>query len=66
MWLFNKKRADLVAQSISQLIHLLSAGREDHGPTGPEKLLPSTPALCRLQDDAKRRRASRFSMKMAG
>ena len=39
MWLFNKKRAELVAQSISQLIHLLSAGREDHGPTGPEKLL---------------------------
>ena len=27
MWLFNKKRADLVAQSISQLIHTLAAGR---------------------------------------
>src|SRR5262245_22545832 len=26
-------------QSISQLIHTLSAGREDHGPTGPERLL---------------------------
>jgi hypothetical protein len=39
MWLFNKKRAELVAQSISQLIHVLSAGREDHGPTGPERLL---------------------------
>ena len=41
MWLFNKKRAELVAQSISQLIHVLSAGREDHGPTGPERLLRS-------------------------
>jgi hypothetical protein len=39
MWLFNKKRADLVAQSISQLIHTLAAGREHHGPTGPERLL---------------------------
>ena len=39
MWLFNKKRADRVAQSISQLIHVLAAGREHHGPTGPERLL---------------------------
>ena len=39
MWLFNKKRAEVVAQSISQLIHMLSAGRENHGPTGPERLL---------------------------
>ena len=39
MWLFNKKRADQVAQSISQLIHMLAAGREDHGPIGPERLL---------------------------
>jgi hypothetical protein len=39
MWLFNKKRAELVAQSIGQLIHVLSAGREHHGPTGPETLL---------------------------
>lgn len=39
MWLFNKKRADRVAQSISQLIHTLATGRENHGPTGPEQLL---------------------------
>jgi hypothetical protein len=39
MWLFNKKRADRVAQSITQLIHTLAAGREHHGPTGPERLL---------------------------
>ena len=39
MWFFNQKRADQVAQSISQLIHALSAGRENHGPTGPERLL---------------------------
>jgi hypothetical protein len=39
MWLFNKKRADQVAQSISQLIYMLAAGREDHGPIGPERLL---------------------------
>src|SRR5262245_65107230 len=39
MWLFNRKRADLVAQSISQLIHTLATGREHHGPTGPERLL---------------------------
>src|SRR5262245_24072926 len=36
MWLFNKKRAELVAQSITQFIHMLSTGREHHGPTGPE------------------------------
>jgi hypothetical protein len=144
MWLFNKKRAELVAQSISQLIHVLSVGREHHGPTGPEKLLrglapflsedtiigqrvvkllvamagkarffvslatasdhsghrltvdgrgvysgfslacalppthrddrfaaerrwlPGAPALCRLQGDAERGRASGLSMKMAG
>ena len=39
MWFFNQKRADRVAQSISHLIHTLSAGRENHGPTGPERLL---------------------------
>jgi hypothetical protein len=39
MWLFNRKRADRVAQSISEFIHTLSAGREHHGPTGPERLL---------------------------
>src|SRR5215468_8745683 len=39
MWFFNQKRADQVAQSISHLIHTLSAGRENHGPTGPERLL---------------------------
>src|SRR5262245_24338423 len=39
MWLFNKKRADRVAQSISQLIHILSAGREQDGPVGSERLL---------------------------
>src|SRR5215471_13079915 len=39
MWCFNQKRADQVAQSISHLIHTLSAGRENHGPTGPERLL---------------------------
>ena len=39
MWFFNEKRADQVAQSISQLIHTLSDGRENHGPTGPERLL---------------------------
>src|SRR5215467_11005576 len=38
MWFLNQKRADQVAQSISQLIHTLSAGRENHGPTGPEGL----------------------------
>src|SRR5215467_329283 len=39
MWFFNQKRADQVAQSISQLIHTLSDGRKDHGPTSPERLL---------------------------
>ena len=39
MWFFNQKRADQVAQSISQLIHTLSDGRKNHGPTSPERLL---------------------------
>jgi hypothetical protein len=39
MWFFNRKRADRVADSIGQLIHMLSAGRENHGPTSPERLL---------------------------
>src|SRR5215510_5165183 len=39
MWLFNRNRADQVAQSLSQLIHMLSAGRQHDGPTGPERLL---------------------------
>jgi hypothetical protein len=39
MWFFNQKRADQIAQSISQLIHTLSDGRKNHGPTSPERLL---------------------------
>src|SRR5262249_42518590 len=39
MWVFNQKRADQGAQSISHLIHTLSAGRGKHGPQGPELLL---------------------------
>src|SRR5215831_14905296 len=39
MWFFNQKRADQVAQSISQIIHTLSDGRKNHGPTSPERLL---------------------------
>jgi hypothetical protein len=39
MWFFNKKRADRVADSIAQLIHMLSAGREQDGPKSPERLL---------------------------
>src|SRR5262245_12236899 len=41
MWLFNKKRAELVAQSITQFIHMHSTGREHHGPTGQETQLPA-------------------------
>src|SRR5262249_37359099 len=39
MWFFNQKRADQVAQSISQIIHTLSDGRKNHGPTSPKRLL---------------------------
>ena len=39
MWFFNQKRADQVAQSISQIIHTLADGRKNHGPTSPERLL---------------------------
>ena len=49
MWLFNKNRADSVAQSISQFIHMLAAGREHHGPTGAESLLRGLAPL--LSDD---------------
>src|SRR5262249_33907159 len=39
MWVFNQKRADQVAPSISQLIHTPLDGRKNHGPTSPERLL---------------------------
>jgi hypothetical protein len=45
MWLFNKNRVEQVAESISQLIHTLAAGRAEHGPTGPERFLRSVAPL---------------------
>src|SRR5262249_53535750 len=45
MWLFNKNRVEQVAESISQLIHTLAAGRAQHGPTGPERFLRSVAPL---------------------
>src|SRR5262249_19705804 len=44
-WLFNKNRVEQVAESISQLIHTLAAGRAQHGPTGPERFLRSVAPL---------------------
>src|SRR5262249_27591472 len=43
--LFNKNRVEQVAESISQLIHTLAAGRAQHGPTGPERFLRSVAPL---------------------
>ena len=65
MWLFNKKRAELVAQSISQLIHMLSAGREDHGPAGPERLLRSLAPLL-SEDTIIGQRVVKLLVAMAG
>jgi hypothetical protein len=41
------KRAQEVAFSIYQLIHMLSAGREHHGPKSPERLLRGLGQLLR-------------------